>query len=146
MRPQNIAVLTILLAVVVATSVVGAYILLSPATLPASLPIPAGTVFSANESAVWVAHFTAGPAGGVLRGAWTAYNGWGFIGLAVVNGTVSKPPSVAVCPLVVIAWKEWNGTVDLPVDAGPHTMFWTAGNCSSAQEIVVTQAIRLAAS
>ena len=146
-RPENLALLTMVLAVVVVSSVVGANLLVTPSTPPTSLPIHPGTLFSANASATWVAHFTTGAAGGTLVGAWTAYNGSGFLSLEVVYGTVSKPPNVYLCPLIAIFhWQERNGTVDIPVGPGPHTMFWTAGYCSSAQEIVVTETIDLAAS
>jgi hypothetical protein len=142
-QSENRALLTVALAIVVVTSVVGAYLLLTPSAPPDSLPVLAGTAFTANESLHWVAHFTVGAAGGALVGAWTAYDGSGFLGLDVVNGTVSKPPDVFLCPLILIHWSERNGTVNVPVAPGPHTVYWTAGYCSSAQQIVVTQTIEV---
>ncbi len=79
-------------------------------------------------------------------GAWTAYDGSGFIGLVVVNGTVSKPPPyVLLCPLLH-AWTQLNGTADQALSPGPYTLYWTAGICSSASRIVVTQTIQVAPS
>ena len=144
MKPENRALLTVVLAIVLVTSVIGAYLLLTPSAPPNSLPILAGTAFTANESVGWVAHFTVGAAGGTLVGAWTAYDGSGFLGLDVVNGTVSKSPNVFLCPrIIVFRWAERNGTVDVSLVPGPYTVYWTAGYCASAQQIVVTQTIEV---
>ncbi len=146
MKPEDRA-LVIFMAIVVGVAAAGGlYILVVGGSLPSGLPIPAGTTFTANETERWVATFTAGPLGGRLEGAWTAYTGSGFITLVVVNGTVSKPwpPPVLFCPLLY-AWDQMNGTIDVAVGPGPHTVYWSTGSCSSAQEIVVTQPIQLVA-
>ena len=49
-------------------------------------------------------------------------------------------PSPAILPLEY-AWTRFNGTIDAPVTAGPHTMYWTTGYCSDASKIVVTEPI-----
>ena len=144
MRPENRALLVIFLAFAVVVTPVGAYLLLTSSVPPSSIPVPAGTTFTSAQALNWTAHFTVGAAGGTLVGAWTAYNGSGFLILVVVNGTVSRPSGPVVCPLVVYVWQERNGTVDVPLAPGPYTMYWSAGYCSSAQSIVVTRTIQLA--
>ncbi len=143
MRPENRAVLVILVAAAVAVTPVAAYLLLGSSPPEGFLPIFAGTVFTRAEAATWVAHFTVGPLGGRLVGAWTAYNGSGFFGFMVVNGTVSKPPTGSLCPLVFSHWAERNGTEDMTLAPGPYTASWTTGVCSSAAEIDVTQTLQL---
>lgn len=143
MKPENRALLTVVLAIVVVTSVIGAYLVLTPFAPPNSLPVLAGTAFTASDSMDWVAHVAVGPTGGTLVGAWTAYNGSGFLGLDVVNGTVPKPPNVLLCPRIVLRWAERNGTVDVSLAPGPYTVYWTAGYCASAQQILVTQTIEV---
>ncbi len=144
MKPEDRALVLLVIAAVAVATVGGAYILLAGGPVPETLPIPAGTTFTANETDHWVATFAAGPLGGRLEGAWTAYTGSGFITLVVVNGTVSKPwpPPVLFCPLL-LAWEQMNGTVDVAVGPGPHTVYWSTGSCSFAREIVVTQPIQL---
>jgi len=144
MKPEDRALLIVLVAVVVAAAGGAAYFLLAAGSVPQSLPIPAGTTFTANESEQWVAHFTVGAAGGRLVGGWTAYDGSGGIYLVVVNGTVSKPwpPPPLMCPLI-LSWGEINGTIDLPVGPGPHTAYWSTGYCSAASRIVVTRTIQV---
>lgn len=143
MKPENRAVWATGLVVVVVIAVVGAYLLTSSATPPTTLPILAGTSFNANESLHWVAHFTVGPSGGTLTGAWTAYQGLGFVSLIVVNGTVSKPPvNLYTCPLLH-SWAESNGSIDRPLPPGPYTTYWDQGFCAGASQIVVTQTIQV---
>ncbi len=145
MKPENRAFVNVLVAVAVVVGFAGAYLLLSPTALAASLPVPAGTVFTSNDTVHWVAHFAVGPAGGRLVGAWTAYDGSGFVGLVVGNGTVAKPPPpgpVVECPLL-LAWAETNGTVDRVLAPGPYTVYWGSGVCSYAASIDVTQTLQV---
>ena len=143
MKPENRALLAVFVTVAVVTAVAGAYLLLAPAAPLDGLPVLAGMAFDANESLHWVAHFTVGPSGGTLTGAWTAYRGSGFLSLTVANGTVSKPPvNVYMCPLL-LAWTESNGTVNRALAPGPYTVYWNEGMCASASQIVVTQAIQV---
>ncbi len=143
MKPENRAVWATGLVVVVVIAVVGAFLLTTSATPPTTLPILAGTAFNANESLDWVAHFTVGPSGGTLTGAWTAYQGWGFVSLILVNGTVSKPPvNVYMCPLLH-SWAESNGSIDRALLPGPYTVYWDQGFCAGASQIVVTQTIQV---
>ena len=125
------------------TSIAGASLLLMPSAPPDTLPIATGTAFTATDTSYWTAQFTVGSTGGTLVGAWTAYNGSGSVSLEVVNGTVSKPPNVYLCPRIVLRWQERNGTVDAALTPGPHTVFWTTGYCSAAERIVVTQTIEI---
>ncbi len=135
--------MNLVVAVAVVVAFVGGYLLLLPAALATSLPVPAGTVFTSNDTGHWALHFTVGASGGRLVGAWTAYNGYGYVGLVVANGTVAKPPQLAVmCPLLY-AWTQSNGSVDRVLAPGPYTIYWSAGFCASAQRIVVTQSIHL---
>ncbi len=145
MKPENRAVFAAGLVIVVVIAVVGAYLLTTSGAPPTTLPVLAGTSFNSNQSLTWVAHFTAGPAGGALTGAWTAYHGYGFLDLVVVNGTVSKPPvNVYMCPLLR-SWAETNGTVDRTLPPGPYTVYWNQGLCAGASQIVVTQTIQVTA-
>ncbi len=106
--------------------------------------MPAGTVFTANETQQWAVHFTVGLSGGTLVGGWAAYHGDGVIVLLVVNGTVSKPwpPPLRMCPHLH-SWYEYNGSVDLTLSAGAYTAYWSTGYCSYAQEIDVTQTLQV---
>ncbi len=144
MRPENRALVNLTVAVAVIVGFVGGYLVLSPYALGSSLPIPAGTVFSQNDTEHWVAHFTVGPGGGRLTGAWTAYDVSGFVSLVVVNGTVDKPwpPPAIACPLLVV-WQEMNGTIDRALAPGSYTIYWSTGFCSTASQIRVTQAIQI---
>lgn len=144
MKPEDRAIVIFLAVVVGVASAGGLYFILVAGNLPTTLPIPAGTTFTLNQTESWVAHFTAGPLGGRLEGAWTAYTGSGFITLVVVNGTASKPwpPPLVTCPLFY-SWGQFNGSIDVVVGPGAHTIYWSTGYCSSAQEIVVTQSIQI---
>ncbi len=144
MKPENRALVNVVVAVAIVTGFGVGYLLLSPSVLATSLPVPAGTTFTANETEHWAAHVTVGFGGARLVGSWTAYDGMGFIGLVVVNGTIDKPwpPPVLFCPLL-LAWQEQNGSIDQTLAPGPYTVYWSTGSCSSAQQIVVTQAIEL---
>ncbi len=126
-----------LLAVLLVT-VAGAYLFIISGTVP----IPAGTRFVGSEVENWVLHVDVPAQGSRLVGAWTAYDGWGFPWLVVVNGTVEKPSGVLFrCPLST-SWSEKNGSINQWVDPGPHTLYW--GNCLRASSILVTDAIRFA--
>ncbi len=143
MKPENRLLVTAAVGVLVVTAFVGGYLLLGPAALATSLPIPAGTTFTSNDTIRWTAHFSVGAGGSRLVGAWTAYNGAGYVGLIVANGTISKPPQPAVICPVLVAWQESNGSVDRALGPGSYTMYWSTGYCSFAARIVVTQAIQL---
>lgn len=144
MKPENRALANLLVAVLVVSGFGVAYVMLSSSAPATTLPIPVGTTFTANATEHWAAHLTVGFGGARLVGAWTAYNGSGFVALAIVNGTVDKPwpPPPLLCPLL-LAWSELNGSVDRSLTSGPYTIYWTTGFCSSAQQIVVTQPIQL---
>ena len=145
MKLEDRALLLIVVAAIVVATAGAAYFLVVAGSLPGTLPVPAGTRFTANASEQWVAHFTVAANGSRIVGAWTAYSGTGWITLIVVNGTVSKPwpPPVRMCPLL-LSWPEYNGSIDEPLGAGPHTAYWNTGYCASAAQIVVTQTIQLA--
>ncbi len=126
------------LVVVLLVTVVGAYLFIISDTLP----IPAGTRFVGSEVENWLVHVDVPAQGSQLVGAWTAYDGWGFPLLAVVNGTVARPSNVLFrCPAST-SWSEANGSINQWVGPGPHTLYW--GNCFRASSIVITDAIRLA--
>ncbi len=143
MKPEDRALIVIVLAVAIVVAPLTAYVLLVPQGHPTFLPIPAGTTFSLDQSANWTARITVGLAGGILIGAWTAFNGLGFVTLGVTTGSVSKSPPIALCPYVIIPWAQRNGTEDLPLSPGSYTLYWTTGSCSWARVIVVTQTIQL---
>ncbi len=144
MKPEDKALLLIVLAVVVVATAGTAYVFVFAGSLPQSLPVPAGTVFTGNNTQQWAVHFTVGPAGGSFMGGWTAYHGFGAIVLIVVNGTVSKPwpPPLRMCPQL-FSWYEYNGSIDQTLSAGAYTVYWSTGYCSNANEIDVTQTIQL---
>lgn len=143
MKPENRLLVNAVVAVLVVTGFVGGYLLLAPGAIATALPIPAGTTFTSNDTMHWVVHFTVGAGGGRLVGAWTAYNGAGYIGLVVANGTVSKPPQLAVICPVPVAWEQSNGSVDRALAPGNYTIYWSTGFCSFAARIVVTRAIEV---
>ncbi len=147
MKPEDRALVLLIVGVVVVATAGLLYVVVLAGNVPTNLPIPAGTVFTANETQHWVAHFTVGPLGGRLTGAWTAYSGSGFITLVVVNGTVDKPwpPPPLMCPLLY-SWTEQNGTVNDALGPGAYSVYWSTGYCSSVDRIVVTQPITLAPS
>jgi len=139
------AVVATATAIAVFVAAVGAYVLVSGRAPPTSLPVDAGTVFTANGMDTWAAHFTVGPTGGTLVGGWTAYDGIGWVDLVLMNGTVPKPapPSGPInCPLLR-SWSWSNGSVDRALTAGPYTVYWSTGVCSSARQIDVTQTIQV---
>src|SRR5438128_12694183 len=110
-------------------------------TPPRTLPIWSGTEFSRSAPSSWAAHFTVYGGGTQIVGAWTAFNGLGYPTLIVVNGTVSRPSEDLVrCP-ELRNWPELNGTIDVAVDPGPHTIYW--GVCAGASRIVITETVRL---
>lgn len=145
MNRENRALLVLALATVVVVATGGTFIWLANPPLPTTLPIPAGTTFSRNESVTWVAHFNVSGSGAHVVGSWEAYDGFGFVTLIVVNGTTDKPPPWfnRLCPLLM-SWPTQNGTVDESVGPGPYTLYWNAGYCAAASRVVVTSTITLA--
>ncbi len=144
MQPGHGGLLTAIGVVVVVGSMVSAVLLYSVVSAWTTLPIPAGATITDAEQGTWVAHFTVGPGGGVLVGAWTAYGVSGDIGPVIVNGTVSKPqppPGLYNCPLEMYQ-PQANGSLDMPLPSGPHTMYWSPF-CTYARSIVVTQTIQV---
>jgi hypothetical protein len=148
MKPEDRALLVVVVAVIVVAGLAAAYFVVaagSSQVVSGILPVPAGTVFTSNESEVWAAHFTVSPGGGRLVGAWDAFNGYGAIEFFVVNGTVPRPspsPGIYMCP-ILFHWNESNGTIDVPLGPGAHTAYWTTGYCSNSDRIVVTQTIQV---
>ena len=143
MKPEDRALLVVVLVIAGVVAPMGAYILLMPVGLPTSLPIPAGTAFTMSDSDNWTAHFSVGSNGGTLIGGWTAYDVLGYVGLVVVNGTVPKPPPLFIlCPRLPFS-AEQNGTADQVLAPGAHTVYWSTGSCSAASQIVVTRTIRV---
>ena len=132
---------------VVVVVLVGSFVLLSPPAPPApasSLPVPAGSVFTASVAEEWAAHFTVGPGGGTLQGSWTAYDGSGTIELVLENATVSKPPpptGPVNCP-GIYPWVEQLGTINTFLPAGPFTVYWGTV-CANASRIVLTQTLEV---
>ncbi len=125
------------LAVVLLVTVAAAYLVVSWGTLP----IPAGTRFVGSDVQTWTIHFDVPALGGHVIGAWSAYDGWGFPSLVVVNGTVDRPSDFLFrCPASQ-SWSETNGSIRQWVGPGPHTLFW--GNCLRASSIVITETVRL---
>ncbi len=144
MKPEDKALLLIVLAVVVVATAGAAYVFILAGPPSPTLPVAAGTVFTANMTEHWAAQFTVGPSGGRFVGAWTAYQGAGLIVLIVVNGTVSKswPPPAIFCPLLV-SWAQQNGSIDRSLAAGTYTAYWSTGYCSTATRIEVTQTLQV---
>ena len=145
MKRENRALLVLVLAAVVVVAAGGAFIWLANPPLPTTLPIPAGTTFSRNESVTWLAHFNVSGSGAHVVGSWEAFDGYGFVTFVVVNGTTDKPPPwlYRMCP-ALMSWPTQNGTVDESVGPGAHTAYWSAGFCAGASRIVVTSTIMLA--
>ncbi len=139
MRADNRALVAVLVALIIVISIGGAVIILT--ALPTSLPVPVGTTFTENATQTWLVHFSVSATGSRLVGAWTAYDGSGFPSLVVVDGTVGRPPDyVYRCPLIQ-PWTEYNGSLDVAVDSGPHTLFWSG--CFAASRVVITEAVQL---
>jgi len=138
MKAENRALAVAVLTFVLVVAGAAAYVL----SVPTVLVVPAGRVFSESEAQTWARHFTVSGAGAHVVGAWTAFDGYGWPGLVVLNGTVEKPwpPPILFCPLEH-SWTRFNGSIDVPVTTGPHTVYWTTGYCSDASKIVVTEPI-----
>ncbi len=143
MNAANRALFLVVASMVLVAVGGAAFFVLIADSLPQTLPIPAGSAFTANDMDHWAAHFHVGSGGGRLVGAWTAYHGSGSLHLIVVNGTSSKPPMGAVCPMIVSGWPEVNGTVDEALTAGAYTTYWSTGFCSTATTLWVTQTIQV---
>lgn len=139
MRPENRALLVVLVAILVVVSIGGAVILLTE--LPTTLPIPAGTTFTGNSVQTWLVHFNVSAMDSRLVGAWTAFDGYGVPALVVVSGTVGRPPDTAYrCPLLQ-NWTQRSGSVNISVDPGAHTLYWSG--CFAASRVVITEGVRL---
>ncbi len=142
MKSENRALAVILVAVTVVVAVGGALIFLT--AFPTTLPIPAGTTFTGNVTQTWLVHFNVSAANARLVGAWTAYDGFGYPALAVVDGTVGRPPDYLYrCPALP-RWTQTNGSLDLSVAPGPHTLYW--GGCFAASRVVITETVQLVSS
>ncbi len=147
MEPERQAILGVVLAWLVAVAMVGAFVAFRPPPPPPPaevLPVPVGSVFTANATLSWAAHFTVGVAGAVLSGGWTAYDGAGQMTLVIENATVSKPPPPTGpinCP-ALFQWNEQAGYLNTYLPAGPYTVYWGTV-CAGAAQIVVTQAIQV---
>ena len=145
MRPEARPLLAVVAAFVMVVSVAGAFVVLLGASGP-TLPIPAGTAFTGNETLPWASHFTVGASGGVLGGAWTAYGVRGGVDLVLVNGTVAKPwpppGPPPECPAMPF-WPVYNGTLDRVLSPGPYTVYWDTGDCGVPTEILVTQTVQV---
>lgn len=129
---------------VVLGSAIAAILLYPYAAAWNSLPVPAGTEITSDQALLWVAHFSVGPGGGTLVGAWTAYSGAGDLGPTVVNGTVEKPqpaPGLYSCPME-FPWDQTNGTLEERLAPGAYTMYWNTF-CLHFSKIVVTQTIQV---
>ncbi len=145
MRHETQVLLTVVVAVAAAVAFTAGFVLLHWGGYVASLPVAAGTFFNAGDQATWNVHFSVGPQGGRLTGAWTAYRGQGIVALVVVNGTGSKPPPPPgpfFCP-AEIGFTESPGSVDQILSPGPYTVYWNTGACVFASQIVVTQRIEV---
>ena len=141
MRPENKALLAVVLTVVVAVGIVGAYLIATPRAT--TLPIPAGTVLLADEARAWVVYFNVTDLDSRIVGGWAAFDGAGSLALIVVNGSVAKPSGALLhCPLMT-TWAQSNGSIDRRLDPGPHTLFWSAGLCAQVSRIVVTDTIQV---
>lgn len=139
MRPDNRAVLVVLVAVLVVVAIAGAAIFLT--ALPTSLPIPAGTTFTGNSVQTWLVHFNVSAMDVRLTGAWSAFDGFGAPALVIVAGTVGRPPDVAYrCPALG-NWTQRDGSINESVDPGPHTLYWSG--CFAASRVVITDTVRL---
>ncbi len=137
MAGVNRRVAAVGLAVVLLVTVAAAYLVIVAGTLP----IPVGTVFVGSDVESWVVHFDVPASGARLIGAWTAYDGWGFPWLVVVNGTVDRPSNFLFrCPAGP-SWSEYNASIRQWLDPGPHTLYW--GNCFRASRLAITVAVRL---
>jgi hypothetical protein len=142
MQPENRALAVVVLAIVVVAAVGGAYFLAVAPVPPVSLPIPAGTTFSLNDTLYWAVYFNVSTPDSRLVGAWTAFKGAGDLRLVVANGSVAPPgPYFGHCNPISF-WSVSNGTIDLPVAVGPHTLIWDTF-CAGASRIVVTEEIQL---
>ena len=92
MRPENRALLVVLVGVLVVVAIAGATIFLT--ALPTSLPIPAGTTFTGNSVQTWLVHFNVSAMDVRLTGAWSAFDGFGAPALVVVSGSVGRPSDI----------------------------------------------------
>jgi hypothetical protein len=144
MKPENVAFLLIALGVVVVATVAGAYFLVVPPK--PSLPVAAGTVFSANDTRTWVAYFDVSPEGGQIVGAWTAFDGSEWVALLVTNNTTSGPWShyATNCPASSGPFAEQDSSVNAHLESGPYAIYWWL-ECGCASRIVITSPIQFVA-
>jgi hypothetical protein len=136
MKPENQALVVVLVEFAFVVAVGGSYLLAVAPTLPASLPIPAGTAILGYG---WVAHFSVPLEGGRLVGAWTAFNAQFGLSLALANGTIAP---YGGCPINVVGLgHELNRTFDILLGPGAYTIF--VDPCSRASRIVITEPIQV---
>jgi hypothetical protein len=134
MKSENRAVLIIIVAVVVVVGIGAMYFLLTPASLPTTLPIPTGTAirqFGYNVT------FTVSGGPGRLVGAWYADHG----GVIWVYPSDSPPDIILPC----IIYGPWNGTADVSLAPGAYTILFNPGPPGNVPvgSFVITQPIRL---
>ncbi len=139
-RIRRIAAIATVVAALVVLGAVGLFYLAPGSGPPRSLPIPAGTVFSDQEARVWTAQFDVRGLGGRVVGTWTAYDGAGWRDLVVVNGSASPTSDTFRCPLMH-PWDRYNGSIDVAVGPGLHTLYWAP--CGRAASTLVNVDIAL---
>ena len=146
MKPENqaLGIMVLGVAVVVSVAAVGLYYLTPPLAPPASFPVPAGTVFTGSSLVTWTILFNVSGSGQRVVGSWSAFDGRGVPMLVVENGTLAGP-FFTLCPRTLgPPFAQLNGTLDVSVGPGPHTLHW--GGCFQVSRILVTGPIRLGSS
>ncbi len=124
MRPESKGLAIAALGFVILLIAGPAGIYFGGASQPTTLPIWTGTEFNRSSPADWVAHFTVYGAGIRIVGAWTAFDGVGYPMLIVFDGTLTGNAGYrGFCPNLQ-RWPERNGTIEVAVDPGPHTIYW----------------------
>ncbi len=144
-KPRGFSpVLVFLVSVVAAIAIAGAFFLLVPPSASGTIFIAAGTEFNYSASLNWAIFFNVTSPGARLVGAWTDFGTAGNVSLIMGNGTVPRPGYhfIHTCPAPP-SLPEVNATVNLPVAAGPHSLYWGTGFCWGATRIVVTDSVRL---
>ncbi len=123
----------------------GAYFFLVPPSASGTILIPAGTEFNYTAALSWAIFFNVTSPAARLVGAWTDFGAAGNVSLIVGNGSVPRPGYhvIRTCPPPPNL-PEVNGTLNLPVAAGPHSLYWGTGFCWGATRILVTDPVRLA--
>lgn len=118
MKPENRALLAVVVAVIVLISVVGAVIFLT--ALPTRLPIPAGTVvrLTPYSDSSFTVRFTVAEPSGRLVGRWFADRG-GVVTIHWANR--SDPYRGAMLPCIILG-RPWHGTANVSLVAGDYIM------------------------